>query len=208
VFSSEITEESNILKVFVSYVVDGDTIRVDINRSNVSVRLIGIDCPEFSDPREQVYAEESLEYTKKRLLNKEVWLEFDVQREDRYGRLLAYVWLKTPNKFDEEEIRKNMFNAQILLDGYAKVYTYPPNVKYTDFFVKFQREAVKKKAGLWKGYTYKETARYYIGNKRTKIFHRPDCEYAKQISKYNRVEFKTKMEAILQGFRACRNCRP
>jgi len=149
VSSSDIAEKSNILKVFVSYVVDGDTIRVDINRSNVSVRLIGIDCPEFSDPREQVYAEESLEYTKKRLLNKEVWLEFDVQKEDRYGRLLAYVWLKPPNRFDEEEVRKNMFNAQILLDGYAKVYTYPPNVKYTDFFVKFQREAVENKTGLW-----------------------------------------------------------
>jgi len=206
---SRIAERFNILKVFVSYVVDGDTIRVDINRSNVSVRLIGIDCPELSDPREQVYAEESLKYTKKRLLNKEVWLEFDVQREDRYGRLLAYVWLKPPNKFDEEEIRKNMFNAQIILDGYAKVYTYPPNVKYTDFFVKFQREAVENKTGLWNdAFFKKDTSPYYIGNIKSKVFHRPTCELAQKISKYNRVKFKTKMEAILQGFRACRECKP
>ena len=102
---SRIAERSNILKVFVSYVVDGDTIRVDINKSNVSVRLIGIDCPELSDPREQVYAEESFEYTKKKLLNKEVWLEFDVQRKDRYGRLLAYVWLQSPNRFNEEDVQ-------------------------------------------------------------------------------------------------------
>ena len=105
IFFSKTLESSNILKVFVSYVVDGDTIRVDINKSNVSVRLIGIDCTEFSDPREQVYAEESFEYTKKRLLNKEVWLEFDVQRKDRYGRLLAYVWFKPPNRFNEEDVQ-------------------------------------------------------------------------------------------------------
>jgi endonuclease YncB( thermonuclease family) len=57
IFSSKTAEKSNILKVFVSYVVDDDTIHVDINNSNVSVRLIGIDCPEFSDPQERSYAE-------------------------------------------------------------------------------------------------------------------------------------------------------
>jgi micrococcal nuclease len=206
---SRIAERSNILKVFVSYVVDGDTIRVDINKSKVSVRLIGIDCPELSDPREQVYAEESLEYTKKRLLNKEVWLEFDVQRKDRYGRLLAYIWFKPPNRFNEEEVYKNMFNAQIILDGYAKVYTYPPNVKYTDFFVKFQREAIENNAGLWNDDLFKEdTSSYYIGNIKSKVLHRPTCKWVQKISKYNRVKFKTKTEAILQGFSTCRECKP
>ena len=207
--SDETISKSNILKAFVYTVVDGDTICVEIGGSNANVRLIGIDCPELSSPEEKFYAKKSLRYTKQRLLHKEVWLEFDVQKTDRYGRLLAYVWLKAPNDFSEEEIRESMFNAQILLDGYAKVYTFPPNVKYTDFFVKFQREAINEQAGFWKDVFFKEdTSDYYIGNKNSKVFHRPTCEWGQKIAKHNRIEFKTKIEAILQGFRACRNCKP
>jgi micrococcal nuclease len=145
------------------------------------------------------------------LLHKEIWLEFDVQKRDRHGQLLAYVWLKLTKEFSEDEIRENMFNARLLLDGYAKIYTYPPNDKYVNFFIKFQREAVENKTGLRKEDSFsEESTNYYIGNMSTKVFHRPTCEWAQKLSKYNRIEFKTKTEAILQdfSFRACRECKP
>jgi micrococcal nuclease len=205
----ETIEQPTILEAYVTSVIDGDTISIETDEFEDKVRFIGVDCPELSHPEEKYYAQKALRYTKKNLLYKKVWLEFDVQKRDRHGRLLAYVWLKPPKEFSEDEIRENMFNARLLLDGYAKIYTYPPNVKYVNFFIKFQREAVENKTGLWEEDSFiEESANYYIGNMRTKVFHRPTCEWAQKISKYNRIEFKTKTEAILQGFRACRVCNP
>jgi micrococcal nuclease len=70
-------------------------------------------------------------------------------QRDKYGRLLAYVWLQEPISGSESEIRDKMFNARILLDGYAQVMTVPPNVKYVDQFVEFEQEARNTKKGLW-----------------------------------------------------------
>ncbi len=49
-----------------------------------------------------------------------------------------------------------MFNAILVLEGYAQVMTVPPNVKYSDYFVKFQREAKEQNKGLWNLEYYKE----------------------------------------------------
>jgi hypothetical protein len=68
-----------------------------------------------------------------------VALEFDVERIDPYGRVLAYVWLSDGT----------MFNEVLLREGYAQVATFPPNVKYTERFLAAQREARAENAGLW-----------------------------------------------------------
>jgi micrococcal nuclease len=73
--------------------------------------------------------------------NSLVRLEFDVDSLDQYGRTLAYVFLKDGT----------FINKQMVEDGYAQVATYPPNVKYTDLFLKAQRKARKKERGLWAG---------------------------------------------------------
>jgi len=105
----------------------------------------------------------------------------------------------------EQEIRGKMFNAILVLEGYAQVATYPPDVKYVQFFVKFQQEARKQGKGLWglvpaTPLVGKETK--YIGNARSKIFHRPDCEWARKIAPHNKVEFKTREEAVDAGLQA------
>jgi micrococcal nuclease len=69
-----------------------------------------------------------------------VRLELDVQERDRYGRLLAYVYLGDM-----------MVNAEIVAQGYAQVMTIPPNVKYQELFLKLQREARLLQIGLWRG---------------------------------------------------------
>ncbi len=137
-------------------VVDGDTFHCRLSSGeNVRVRLIGVDTPESSDnPKARRDAERSgksveeiirmgkasTEFTKRLLPEGEtVYLEFDVQKTDRYGRLLAYVWLSDGR----------MLNELLLREGYAMVYTIPPNVKYQERFLQAQREAKEKRRGLW-----------------------------------------------------------
>jgi len=73
----------------------------------------------------------------------------DVSESDRFGRLLAYVWLAQPANDNEVEFSAKMFNAELMLQGYAQVMTIAPNVKYADMFVKFEREARGGNKGLW-----------------------------------------------------------
>ena len=141
----------DMLQGTVSRVVDGDTIVVTVAGEDRRVRLIGVDTPETVHPNKPVqqYGREASAFTKKSLQNKTVWLEYDVAPLDKYERHLAYVWLAKPGA-GEEAIRRDMFNARLLLGGYGKVMTIQPNSKYADIFVKFQQEARTEKRGLWK----------------------------------------------------------
>ncbi|MFN6992365.1 MAG: thermonuclease family protein [Fervidobacterium sp.] len=149
-----LSQNKGLTKAYVERVIDGDTIKANISNKSYNVRLIGVNTPETNHPTKGIefYGPEAKNFTTKHLTGKIVWLEFDVQQKDKYGRLLAYVWVEKPksiNQVGEKEIREKMFNAILLLNGYAQVMTIQPNVKYTDYFVKFQKEAVKEKRGLW-----------------------------------------------------------
>ncbi|ABS59929.1 thermonuclease family protein [Fervidobacterium nodosum] len=129
-------------------VIDGDTFEAQIGNKTEKIRLIGVNCPESTTTVEP-FGTEASDFAKSILLNKEVFLEFDVEYLDKYERVLAYAWLTQPKEISEEEIRNKMFNAMVLLNGYAQTMTIPPNVKYVDYFVKFQKEAREKNKGLW-----------------------------------------------------------
>lgn len=136
-------------------VVDGDTIIINYNGSHERIRLIGIDTPESgNNPKTRRDAERSkvdinsiIEHGKKAtafveqiLLDEEfVLVEFDVQKRDRYKRLLGYVYLQDGR----------MLNEMIVRSGYASLMTIPPNVKYKDRFLKAYRAARDEKLGLW-----------------------------------------------------------
>ncbi|MBQ6434844.1 MAG: thermonuclease family protein, partial [Synergistaceae bacterium] len=96
------------------------------------------------------YGKEASQFTKNSLTGKRVWLEYDKNPTDRYNRHLAYIWTSKPNQINENTMRENMFNAKLLLDGYAKVMMIKPNTKYKDLFEKFQDEAKNSKRGLWR----------------------------------------------------------
>jgi micrococcal nuclease len=66
-------------------------------------------------------------------------LEVDVQPQDRYGRLLAYVYASDGRMANEEMVR----------EGYALLYTYPPNVRYVDRMRVAEAEARAQRRGLW-----------------------------------------------------------
>jgi len=148
-------------RCYVVDVVDGDTIKVNLSGEEYKVRLIGVNTPETNHPTKHLepYGPEAKAFTKRMLTGRTVYLEFDVQEKDRYGRLLAYVWLKKPSKITEEEIRTKMFNAILLLEGYAQVMTIQPNVKYADYFLQYQREAIEEERGLWGLEVYKKKAK-------------------------------------------------
>lgn len=82
----------------VTRVVDGDTVEVRFRGRTIDVRLIGIDTPETVDPTQPVgcYGKAASNFTTARLSGERVRLEFDVERTDRYGRTLAYVWIGGP----------------------------------------------------------------------------------------------------------------
>jgi len=138
--------------IYIRRVIDGDTIQLE---SGERVRLIGIDTPEMHES-DKLYrdsqrsgedikvikelGQRAYQFTKKLVEGKRVSLEFDVEKYDRYNRLLAYVYLKDGT----------FVNAEIVKQGYASLLTIPPNVRYADLFTKFYREARENKRGLWK----------------------------------------------------------
>lgn len=144
-------EKGEPLVASVVRVVDGDTLVVRTDSGKRKVRLLGVDTPETVHPTKEVqfFGPEASAFTKKALNGKTVWLEYDVAPLDRYQRHLAYVWLEEP-KEGEEAIRRGMFNARLLLGGYARVMTIQPNVRHAELFLKFQKEAREAKRGLWK----------------------------------------------------------
>ena len=119
-------------------VVDGDTVVVE---GIGKIRLIGVDTPETVHPRKPVeyYGKEASAFTKRMVEGKKVRLEYDWQRKDRYGRVLAYVYLEDGT----------FLNAEIIKQGYGHAYTKYP-FKYLEQFRKYEKEARENKRGLWK----------------------------------------------------------
>ena len=127
----------------VSKFVDGDTFWVQDDRGEqLKVRLIGIDTPESRNSGRKTveyYGKEAAAYVRAFVGNKRLLLEYDVSRTDRYKRTLAYVYLEDGT----------FLNAHLVREGYARVLTVPPNVKFAESFVRLEREARKNKKGLW-----------------------------------------------------------
>lgn len=137
-------------------VTDGDTLKIEINQIKDTIRLIGIDTPEskannkaYKDAYKSKQTIEIITEMGKRAANytkslvkkgDTVKIEFDIEKRDKYKRLLGYVYLSNGKMLNEEIIRA----------GYASPLTYPPNIKYVDRFKKAYTEARTAKRGLWK----------------------------------------------------------
>jgi len=121
----------------VKRVIDGDTIVLEYGER---VRLIGVDTPETVHPNKpvQFFGKEASKFTKDMVEGKNVRLEYDWQRKDRYGRTLAYVYL----------LDGTFINAEIIKQGYGFAYTKYP-FKYMDEFREYERKARNDKKGLW-----------------------------------------------------------
>lgn len=129
-----------VIKARVTKVIDGDTVIVNMDGKEERVRLILVDTPETKHPQMgvQPFGPEASAFTTEQLEGKDITLEGGVQERDRYGRVLAYVW-----------IGDKLFNQTLLENGLARVAVYPPNTKYLDEFNATQETAKKKAVGLW-----------------------------------------------------------
>lgn len=118
-------------------VVDGDTIVVDLDGTNTTVRLIGVDTPESVHPDKSRNTEEgkqASEWTANLLNGKQVYLEYDTERTDNYGRTLAYVWMEDGS----------MVQDLLLENGIAVTMKIQPNCKYAVHFAELERNAQEK----------------------------------------------------------------
>ncbi len=122
----------------VSRVVDGDTLYVkDLEER---VRLIGIDTPEV-EPGIECYGLEASDHLRELVPpGTRIEVVFDVERFDRYGRNLGYLYRLSDRLF---------INLQMVSDGYARMATFPPNVAHVDEFRAAQTEARESNRGLW-----------------------------------------------------------
>ena len=139
-------------------VIDGDTIELADGRL---VRYIGIDTPEVRrrarpgdrdwragegdrwiiDP--QPFSQAAAEANRRLVEGKTVRLEYDVQTHDRFGRLLAYVYVSARGGSEV------MVNAELINAGFAQLLTIPPDVRYAERFRALVEEARREHRGLW-----------------------------------------------------------
>lgn len=135
------SKQEDRVRAQVRRVIDGDTVVVRLDGGDERLRYIGINTPETHHPTvpEQPYGREATEANRRLVTDAQVWLQFDVQQRDDYGRLLAYVYL-TDGTF---------VNAALVESGYARVMTVPPNVRHADLFQRLERQARERDAGLW-----------------------------------------------------------
>lgn len=124
-------------------VADGDTFTVRIGATQERVRVVGIDTPESVDPRRpvQCFGVEASNRAKQLLTGQQVWLERDKTQDerDRYGRLLAFVWIN-----DDTD-----FGLKMISEGYALEYTYRLPYKYQFQYQAAQVNAKRQQLGLW-----------------------------------------------------------
>jgi len=128
-------------------VTDGDTLKINIDGTTETLRLIGIDTPETVDPRKpvQCFGKEASNKAKELLSGQKVRIEKDSTQGDRdkYGRLLAYVW-RDDGLF---------YNEYMIKQGYAHEYTYDMPYKYQSDFKSAQTYARENQLGLWSSST-------------------------------------------------------
>jgi micrococcal nuclease len=208
-------------------IIDGDSIVFRLaSGKEEEVRLIGLDAPEMKLQRD-VYGMASAKYATQQLrTHPGVYLEKGPDRRDAYGRLLAYVWFVKPAQNPSSaDVRANMLNAQMLIEGYATLYTKKPNTKYATLFKAYASQARADNRGFWDsklvdkaGVSASWTASLttsaktvpapYTGNLTSKFFHVTSCENAQKMRRSNRVPFVTREDAIDAGYKPCGLCNP
>ena len=146
--TSDAANISQMVRAKVISHVDGDTVRVQITNppailnERETIRMLGVDTPETRHPSRPVeyFGKEASDFTRSALLGRQVYLAFDWDLRDQYGRLLSYIYTASGQ----------CFNARLIREGYAHAYTRFP-FQFMDEFRRLEQEARRAKRGLWGG---------------------------------------------------------
>ena len=183
----------------VTRIIDGDTVEIRYNGKPTSVVLIGVDTPETVHPQKPVeaFGKEATAFTRNLLLGESVYLRFDGDRTDKYGRLLAYLYRSPDGLF---------VNLEVVRQGYGRVYTVFP-FKHKALFQHYGRQAQNAGRGLWSVGSNvppeeaPRTQTVYITRTGSK-YHRSSCRYLK----YSKEPIS--LEKAKQSYEPCSVCRP
>lgn len=180
----------------VKSVYDGDTILLDNKKK---VRYLGINAPEIDHKggKSEFMAHAARKLNLELVAGSWVKLEYDWEKQDHYGRVLTYVFLKNGD----------MVNALLVRKGMAHVLRNNLGLKYEDLLLDCQRKAMKEKLGIWSK-RFKGQEKFYLGNRNSYRFHRPGCPFARKISRKNGVRFKSRYDAFWEGYSPCKRCMP
>lgn len=140
--SNLIQKEATSSGILVTKVLDGDTIEIE---GGQRVRYLGIDTPETVDPKRPVgcFGKEASNKNKELVEGKKVILESDIEDQDKYGRLLRYVYLPL------EKGEMLFVQDDLIREGFGKLLIIPPDNKYEDRLRQAQNEARENLRGLW-----------------------------------------------------------
>jgi endonuclease YncB( thermonuclease family) len=210
-FSLSVAAQQRTITGKVVAIADGDTITVlDGNKQQHKIRLDGIDAPESSQP----FGAQAKKALSDLVIGRQV--NVAASKTDRYGRTVGKVSL------DGKDI-----NYVQLLQGFAWFYrAYARELSREDARTYEQAEARARAdgRGLWREpapvppWEYRAKQRVpvvksqpvatgqIIGNRKSRIYHRPDCPSYNDVSKPNRSYFKTAEEAERAGYRVAGNC--
>ena len=177
-------------------VTDGGTI---VLTDGERVRYADINTPEVAHDGEpgEPYGDEARAFNQKLVQGRWLNLELAEESRDHYGRLLAYVFLEDGT----------FVNGVLVQQGYGHLIHRQSKAPYWERLLSLQRQALKEKKGIW-SLPVSKPEKYYLGNKRTWVFHRPDCQFGLKTAKRNRVFFESRYEALYQGFSPGRRCKP
>jgi micrococcal nuclease len=180
----------------VVFVCDGDTV---ILESGERIRYLGIDAPEIAHDKvgADCFGNEAGKLNSDLVLHKQVTLQYDREVTDPHGRLLAYVVLPDGR----------CANVEMLRAGCAFVFRSATGFRRLEEFLALQRDAIHKRKGLW-GACPVKPAKAYLGNRRSFVFHRPECFLGKKTAARERTTFIDRWEGLEQGYRPCRYCKP
>lgn len=115
--------------------LDGDSLWVEVQGIRVDVRLIGVDAPEYA---QGAWGRAARDAARAWCDEGPLLLEFDVERYDRYRRLLAYAWRDGV-----------MLNERLVRRGLAVAFPYAPNTRYAARMAAAQAEAERAGQGFW-----------------------------------------------------------
>lgn len=143
-YTPEFFEELKAHSLYVSRVIDGDTIEVKDGDAIIKFRLVGIDTPETVHPEKEVecFGEEAKAELKGLIENKEIYFNYDnaAGLSDQYGRTLVYVWRKEDDLF---------INSHMLEEGYAHFYENKSPIFFDEDFRELETLAREQGRGLW-----------------------------------------------------------